>query len=280
MRALFTIGILATAGAAIALDGIAGHGQDGDHASCCAPKTGAVRASYLEVANPPAPGETTGKITGKIVFEGEKRPEVEPLTIGEKQAEGCRTDGKPVDNTNMSLLISKEGGIKNAVIEIEVKGAELKLPEEPIELDQIQCLFDPHVILIPAGATVLFLNSDKVSHNVNVQATRNAAFNRTIAAGSKDTQKFEKAEAIEVKCDIHPWMSSFIYVSDTPYATISAEDGSFTVEGLRPGEYKVNVWHEKLGKVKADAVVKEDGSSASIEIKLSEKKAGGRGGRR
>ena len=279
MRALMTIGILATAGAAVAMDELGRHQEGGDHSSCCAPAAKALRSSYLEPANPPGPGEVTGKITGKIVFEGEKRPEVQPNTITDKQAEGCRDDGKPVDPTNLSVVIDKDGGIKNCVIEVAVKGAELKLPEAPIEVDQVQCLFDPHVVLLPAGATVAFLNSDKVSHNVNIQATRNTAFNKIIAAGSKETHKFEKAEAVEVKCDVHPWMSAYLYVTDTPYATISAADGTFTVEGLKPGEYKLDIWHEKLGKVKAEAVVKEDGSSEAIEIKLGEKKGGGRGRR-
>lgn len=276
MRLWTAISLIATAGAALAIDGgDAAAKQDSGHATCCA-QTAAPRSSYLELANPPAAGTAEGKVTGKVTFEGEERPEVEPLPITEKQAQGCTKDGSLPDNTNQSVIISKEGGIKNCVIEISVKDAKVKVPEKPIELDQIQCHYDPHVILIPAGATVEFLNSDAVSHNVHTYATKNGSFNRTIAAGSKDEQKLEKSEAIQVKCDIHPWMSSYIYVTDTPYATISAADGSFTIENLPPGDYKIDVWHETLGKAKAEVKVNEDGSCEAVEIKMGEKKAGGR----
>ena len=49
-------------------------------------------------------------------------------------------------------------------------------------------------------------------------------------------------------------------------------DRSFELPGLPPGEYKLEVWHEKLGKEKGTAIVKDDGSSEMVEIKLGESK--------
>ena len=67
-------------------------------------------------------------------------------------------------------------------------------------------------------------------------------------------------------------------VADTNYAALTGADGSFTIDGLRPGEYKIKVWHEKLGKGKGTVTVKEDGTSERVEIKMgdSKKKGGGR----
>jgi plastocyanin len=282
MKLSIPFALVASAGLAFALDVPKDeHAQEGEHASCCAPAAdGPVRFSYLELANPPGPGEVAGKVTGKVMFEGEERPKVDPLDITEKQSKGCTEDGSPVNSETRTVLISKEGGIQNCVIEISAKDAKLKLPEEPIELDQMQCRYEPHITLIPTGATVEFLNSDNVSHNVHTYATKNTPFNRTIGAGSRDTQKLEKSESIEVKCDIHPWMNSWMYVTDTPYATVSDKDGKFEIANLRPGEYKVEIWHEKFGKAKADVTVKEDGSSEMVEVKMGEEKGGGRRRRR
>jgi uncharacterized protein (DUF2141 family) len=68
-------------------------------------------------------------------------------------------------------------------------------------------------------------------------------------------------------------MSSYVFVSETPYYAITKADGSFEIKGLKPGTYKVETWHEKLGKGKpVEVVVKDDGSSEPVEIKLGEKK--------
>jgi hypothetical protein len=52
---------------------------------------------------------------------------------------------------------------------------------------------------------------------------------------------------IEIKCDIHPWMRAYLGVFDHPYFALSGEDGRFALEDLPPGEYTVQVWHERLG---------------------------------
>ena len=76
-----------------------------------------------------------------------------------------------------------------------------------------------------------------------------------------------------IGCDFHPWMSSVLLVVDTPFAALTKPDGSFALEGLKPGTYKVKAWHETLGRSEAELVVKDDGTCAPLEIKLAEKKA-------
>jgi plastocyanin len=279
MRTLSLFSVLLVAGAATAAN-LGEEQHEHETPNCCTPAADtAPRASYLVNANPLAPDEVQGTATGKVVWEGEKRPETKELSISEKQEKGCVEGGK-TDKTDRSLLISKEGGIANAVISIDVDGAKLKLPEEPILLDQVQCRFEPHVMLVPMGATAKYHNSDSISHNVHTYSTKNPAFNKTIAAGASEKQKLEKAESIEVKCDIHPWMSCYLFVSDTPFAATTKADGSFEIPGLPPGEYTAKVWHETLGKAKASVTIGADGKSEAIEIKMGEKKKGGGGRRR
>jgi plastocyanin len=211
-----------------------------------------------------------GTAKGKVTFEG-KKPEIKPLSIGAEAAKGCCPPGKEIDSKDQSMLIGAGDGIANVVVMIPVEGAELK-PGEPLHIDQKECHFEPHVQVVPAGGKILFLNSDQVAHNVHTYAGKNDAFNKTIAPGGKEEQVLAKGEKFEVKCDIHPWMNSWVVVADTPHYAITKEDGSFEIKGLKPGTYKAELWHEKLGKSKADVVIKEDGSSDPIEVKMGEKK--------
>jgi hypothetical protein len=50
-------------------------------------------------------------------------------------------------------------------------------------------------------------------------------------------------------------MHAYIFVMDHPFYAVSAADGSFKIEGLPPGEYTLEVWHEKLGKQRQKATV-------------------------
>lgn len=275
MKLLTTLALLSAATVAAALN----QESEAEHESCCQVPAGtAAKVSYLARLDPLPAGTVTGKVTGRVVFDGE-RPEIKPLQISEKQAKGC-TDGPPVDPTDRSLLLSKEGGIQYAVVTIDVDDAELKIPEEPIEIDQMQCRYEPHVILMPEGSTVAYKNSDKISHNVHTYAVKNRPFNKTIAPGGAERQVLDKSEAIKVACDIHPWMSAYMFVTDTPYAAITDADGNFAIDGLPAGEYRVNIWHERLGRAKAEVTVAADGSVEPLEVKMGEKKQSGQRRRR
>ena len=226
--------------------------------------------AFTETTAAPA----TGTVKGKIEFEGE-RPELKPLEVSEKQSEGCCPPGQEVDKTDRSILIDENGGIADVVLTVTVEGAEAKMPEKPIAIDQKFCRFEPHVTVAPAGADLVFLNSDEVTHNIHVYAMKNETPNQAVAAGKELAMKAAKAEAIKVQCDLHPWMSSYVVVTDATHWAVSGADGSFEIAGLPAGTHKIDIWHEKLGKSKAEVTVKEDGSSDPVSVKMGAKKKGG-----
>ena len=227
----------------------------------------------------------TGTIKGQIVFDGEV-PKIKPITIGAEVAKGCcDTGGCPssgnVADDDRSLIIAEKGGIENVVVTLTVEGAERpKIPEEPRMLDQKGCRFSTRVMIIPMGATVAYANSDAVSHNIHTYAIKNEGINITVAGGKNSAQKLEKAEAVKVTCDIHTWMASYVYVTDATHWDLTDAEGNFEIEDLPPGTYKLALWHEKLGKAKAEVTVGEDGSVPPVKIKMgAKKKKKGRRGR-
>ena len=61
-------------------------------------------------------------------------------------------------------------------------------------------------------------------------------------------KKFARTEVmIPVKCNVHPWMKSYIGVVPHPYFVVTGSDGRYSLENLPPGEYTLEVWHERLG---------------------------------
>ena len=119
-------------------------------------------------------------------------------------------------------------GIKYAVVYIDKAPKSEAKPGTKIVLDQKSCNFMPHITVAQVGATVDFANTDKASHNVNVKALKNKAFNRQITAGGAPIEwTAEAAENVQIVCDIHPWMKSYLIVKDHPYVAITDEKGAF-----------------------------------------------------
>lgn len=237
---------------------------------------GAALATAFTLPKEPARATLTGSVVladiGKVVLDGEK-PEVKPLEIDKAKSEGCGT----VDTQDQSLIFSKEGGIANVVVTVEIAGKEVKPAEKPVVLDQKTCRFEPHVMIVPVGTTVEFKNSDSISHNVHTYPQKNDQLNKMVASGKTEVQKLDKEDRIEIKCDIHPWMNSYLVVANTNFYAVTGADGSFKIEGLPAGEHKAKFWHEKLGKAEATIKVDADGKVAPVEVKMSlEKKGGGR----
>ena len=223
-------------------------------------------------------GELPAGVGGTAKLDGEK-PATEPLKIDAEKSKGCTKDGSPVNPENQTLLVSKDGGVANVVIQVMVEGAKLKEAPETFHIDQKQCRFDPHVKVLPVGSTLEFLNSDDVSHNIHTYPKKNETINKIVAAGSKEQQKLEKADEIKIACDLHPWMAAYVIVTDTPHHAVTDAEGKFKIEGLPAGEHNVEYWHETLGKGKTKITVKEDGTAEPLELWLSTRRAAGRGRR-
>lgn len=230
--------------------------------------------------NEPAKSDDLGSIAGKIVWEGEKPAAKPDFELKPEQMTGCKHHEGAIDKRDESLLIDDKGGVANVVLTITVAGAKPTVPTEPIHFDQEGCRFHPHVAVVPVGATVRFLNSDETNHNIHTYAKKNTAMNKNVAPAGNQDQMLDKAEVIDIKCDIHPWMKGYVVVTEATHWATSAADGSFKIAGLPPGDYEISTWHEELGKGKTVAVKVEAGKEATLEHKVSaEKKAGG-GGRR
>jgi plastocyanin len=213
-------------------------------------------------------------VTGRVLFDG-PLPEKKPLAIVPEQSKGCCPDGTPMDTSDPSWVVAADGALANVVLTVEVAGSKAPVPERPIEIDQRGCVFEPHVMIVPAGAQVAFLNSDTVNHNVRGVAAKNDSFNKTVAPGGKEIVTLASPDKVSVRCDLHPWMSSWIFVTDTPFHALTAKDGTFRIEGLAPGTYKVKLWHEKLGRGEGEVTIRPDGSSEPATFKMAEKKKKG-----
>jgi hypothetical protein len=117
-----------------------------------------------------------------------------------------------------------------------------------VTLEQKGCQYKPHVIAVRGGQELKVVNSDPTTHNIHPSPNNNRESNQSQPAGVPLSMTFAREEiAIPVKCNIHPWMRSYIAVFKHPFFAVSGKDGSFEIDNLPAGNYTLTAWHEKLG---------------------------------
>ena len=173
------------------------------------------------------------------------------------------------DKDAEELVLSPQRGIRNAVVSLvsPPPGARWEFSTAPVFLDQRQCTFAPRVILVPAGGTVEFLNSDRLLHNIHSTSKGNPVFNRTQPKGRTIPIAFAKAEIVRIGCDLHSWMRAWVVVMEHPFYAVTGGDGDFALPDLPPGKYTLSAWQESLGTVTKDVTVGDGDVTVTIEMR-------------
>ncbi len=184
----------------------------------------------------------------------------------------------------LSASPSWAGGIKGKVVVQGIRSAEniavyvdaipgksFPAPSGHVVMDQKKMTFIPHVVVVLKGATVEFLNSDPVGHNVywpSISGNKKLAHNLgTWPQGQKKAFQFNDLGAASLLCNVHPEMSGYVVVVPMPYFAVTAKDGSFEIKDVPPGKYTLKTWSEE-GKPSTQAVEVSSGT-VSVEIKVS-----------
>jgi hypothetical protein len=164
----------------------------------------------------------------------------------------CGKEKEPED-----LVVAPNNGIRNAVVSLQnlPPGAKLDWNLPPAKMDQKQCSFVPRVVIVPAGGSVEFLNSDRLLHNVRSAGKENPPFNRAQPHARTISFVFKQPELLRVDCDLHSWMRGWVVVAANPFYAVTDEQGDFILENVPPGKYTLQVWQEALGNVTQELTV-------------------------
>ena len=119
--------------------------------------------------------------------------------------------------------------------------------------------FSPHVLVVPVGSTVTFSNYDAFNHNVFSLSEENPFDLGLYGRGEVRSVRFDKPGLVRVYCNVHAQMSALIAVRDSPWYTQPSSDGSFTLNGVPPGEYTLHAWHERAAEVAQPLTVPASG---------------------
>lgn len=180
-----------------------------------------------------------GVLTGVVKFTGAP-PKLDPLPVN-KNRDVCG-DQKEAE----ALVVGPDRGVRGSVILVEGV-ARGKKPAGDVVLDNARCVFVAHVTAVMAGERTRVKNSDAILHNTHGFLGKPTVFN--LALPNRDqmidiTKRLTRPGVIRVVCDAHPHMTAWLIVHDSPYYAVTDERGTFRIDGIPPGSYRVTMWHE------------------------------------
>jgi len=151
---------------------------------------------------------------------------------------------------NEEVVADAKGALQNVVVFVAdgLGDRTFDPPTQPAVIEQKGCVYQPHVLALQANQRLEVVNDDPTSHSVHATPVSNREWNKAEPPGTRVDEAFAREEvAIPVKCNVHPWMRSYVAVFKHPYFVVTGTDGSFDLRNLPPGTYTIEAWHEKLG---------------------------------
>jgi len=214
-------------------------------------------------AAPAVDEATAATVSGKVMFDGAK-PGIRAISMDATPACSRQHSTPPKSE---EVVLNADGSLANVFVYVKagLPAQQWPAPTTPAKLDQKTCIYSPHVIGVMVNQDIEITNSDPTNHNIHPLPKANREWNESQPPGGEaKVKQFPREElGIAVKCNVHPWMRSYIHVMSHPYFGVTGGDGTFSIKNLPPGEYTVEAWHEKYGaqEVKVKVGAKEEGKA-------------------
>lgn len=129
--------------------------------------------------------------------------------------------------------------------------------------------FIPALVVSQANQDVQFINQDDITHHIYSVGEQNG-FSFKIRAGVDDKKhQFTHTGQVSMGCNIHDWMSGYLYVVDTPYFGISDDNGNIELDIPAVQSLTLNVWHPNLDRGTAQAFPSLSVTDKTIKVAIN-----------
>jgi hypothetical protein len=188
------------------------------------------------------PNDDEGEISGVVRWEGPRDPALKaPIAAGVDSTVVWRGRKVLAEPTPFLQIQGENGGIAGAVVWLTEPRAKDRRAEKPplMRLHQQKGNYQPHVRAVPQGTRLEFTSDDDNAILV-AQGVNRFVINK----GDMMPRTLSQVGLVELRSDIYPWMSAYLWVFDHGHFATTNEEGRFRLPAVPPGTYELNLWHE------------------------------------
>lgn len=131
--------------------------------------------------------------------------------------------------------------------------------------------FQPFVSVVPQGTLVEFPNLDKTRHHV-YSFSKAKTFELKLYAGKPEAPVlFDLAGVVTLGCNIHDHMLAYLYVSESKYAAVTADNGEVQFDNLPQKTFTLRLWHPWQTEVLPEQSISiaEGNQTKTIKLNIS-----------
>jgi len=211
--------------------------------------------------------ETFGTIEGTVKYEGEV-----PKSKSADDAGRYR---------DLLEVETKTRGLLHVVVYLDGEAFPTNTPTEgrtrsaAALVNQQDHTFVPHLTAVRAGQTVTFTNSDPANHNVRASSPAHEnEFN--VFTGSEGSYQHRfvadaKQRPVRLTCDIHPWMSAWVFVFDHPHFAVTDQEGKFRISPAPPGRHRLVIEQPDVRYRREQMVTVKPGDKTVVAVRGDQK---------
>ncbi len=149
------------------------------------------------------------------------------------------------------------------------------LPKDGPRVTIDRCRFGPRVLTGSMGQVLKVASRDSILHQVRgwemVGNKRIPAFmSSAMNPGSEQAipLQIKRSSILQLSCDQHRFMEGWVLVTANPYATVTDEQGRFSLTDIPPGMHTIGAWHPVLGYQEAKITLKP-GHDTSVTLTMT-----------
>ena len=227
-------------------------------------------ALEVVIARPSAPYQPVAGVTGAAITGTVTAPASvvagSPIATGRDSA----VCGPAVADESVVRQGEGLGGVVVWLDDIR-RGRPLPL-ERRLELESDKCRLTPRVQGAVVGSTVNVIGHDPFRQHL-----------RFFAGGDREPRARVLLELYEqvipthgpfvapglvvVRDADHAWPTAYLAVFDHPYFAVTAPNGTFRIDGVPPGRYRLKVWHERAAAPEQVVEVGAGGAVVNVEVR-------------